>query len=154
MTSYLAIRISHSLPAVLLMLGIIAHIITIRRAGNKGHERLQLKLQRTHRITLPLFTLVALSLPISGWWLVHLSGMPMSLFWLQLSIILLPLIFVCFGLLHLSLGKWLQNLAAQKQEGEKVQAKKTPQWLSLAWAVICLIVLLVISALMGVKPLY
>lgn len=146
MSSYLLIRIAHSLPAVLLVVGVLVHIIMVWRAGRKEPEVLSKKLQRTYKLSLPLFVVVTLSLPISGWWLVHLSGMPMSLFWLQLSIMLLPLVFIFFGLLRFSLGRWQQRLTA-KQPAQKQAV------ISLVLGSGCLFTLIAISALMGAKPL-
>lgn len=139
------VRIAHSLPAVLLLVGVLVHIIMVWRASRKDTDVLSNKLRRTYKLSLPLFVLVALSLPISGWWLVHLSAMPMSLFWLQLSIMLLPPLFIFFALLRFSLGRWQQDIVA------KAPANKQAV-LSLILALSCLFTLIAISALMGVKP--
>ena len=86
MDSYLVLRISHSVPAVLLLLGVLAHIIIVWRAKGKGSAVLAEKLRRTRVISLPIFTALAATLPITGWWLSHLSGRPLSQKWLMISI--------------------------------------------------------------------
>ena len=85
MDSYLTLRLSHGIPAILLMLGVIAHIVIVWRAKGKEPAVLAEKLRRTRMISLPIFTLLAVTLPITGWWLSHLSGRPLSQKWLMLS---------------------------------------------------------------------
>lgn len=145
MSTYLAIRISHGLPAVLVLLGLLAHIVIIWRARSKDDEVLQRKLQRTQRISLPVFVLLSLSLPISGWWMTHLAAMPLSQLWLMLSIALLPLVFIFFALLYRNLGRWQLMLA------KKTPTAKQPVF-ALFWALAVFVLLLAISAIMGAKP--
>lgn len=147
MSHYLAIRISHGVPAVLLLLGLMVHVLMMWRARSKGAEVLQKKLQRTQRISLPLFAVLTLSLPVTGWWLTHLAGMPLSQLWLMLSIALLPLIFIALALLYGNLGRWQRQLAAEQN------ASTAQQVLALVWALLAIGLLLGISALMGAKPL-
>jgi len=147
LSTYLAIRISHGLPAVLLLLGLLVHVLIVWRARNKGAEVLQKKLQRTQHISLPLFALLALSLPISGWWMAHLAGIPLSQKWLMLSIILLPLIFVFWGLLYNNLARWQHLLATKKTASNKQQI------FALIWAIAAFVLVLAISAIMGAKPI-
>ena len=73
MENYLLLRIGHSVPAVLLLLGVLAHIIIVWRATTKEPSVLAQKLRRTRNISLPAFALLAVSLPISGWWMTHLT---------------------------------------------------------------------------------
>jgi len=141
------IRIGHSVPAVLLMLGLIAHIVIVWRAKGKEPAVLQQKLQRTRAISLPIFALLALSLPITGWWMTHITGLPLSQKWLMISIALLPLIFIFGGLLYGNLSRWQTQVAAQQSTGARQQG------LALVWALLILVVLLATSALMGAKPI-
>lgn len=147
MSTYLAIRISHGLPAILLLLGLIAHVVIVWRARKLSADLLQKKLNRTQRISLPLFALLTLSLPISGWWMTHLAGMPLSQKWLMLSIALLPLIFVFLGLLYNNLARWQNLLATNKPVSNKQQV------FALVWASATFVLVLAISALMGAKPI-
>lgn len=147
MESYLTLRIAHSVPAVLLMLGLLAHIVIVWRAKGKEPAVLQQKLQRTRVISLPLFALLAVSMPITGWWMTHMTGLPLSQKWLMISIALLPLIFIFGGFLYGNLSRWQLQLAnKQKTSGRR-------QVFALLWAVLILLVLLATSALMGAKPI-
>ncbi|MDY0250526.1 MAG: DUF2269 family protein [Pseudomonas sp.] len=147
MESYLVLRISHSVPAILLILGVLAHIVIVWRAKGKGHAVLAAKLRRTCMISLPVFSVLAATLPITGWWLSHLSGRPLSQQWLTISIVLMPVLFVLGGLLYGNLSRWQTQLANQQN------ASGRQQIFAVFWAVLVLLVLLVISALMGAKPL-
>ena len=104
------------------------------------------KLRRTRVISLPVFALLALSLPITGWWMTHLSGLPLSQKWLMLSIALLPLLFIFGGFLYSNLSRWQLQLAQQKS------ASARDQGLALLWAILVFVILLATSALMGAKP--
>lgn len=147
MDNYLALRIGHSVPAILLMLGLIAHIVIVWRAKGKEPAVLAQKLHRTRVISLPVFAVLALTLPISGWWMAHLAGWPLSQKWLMISIALLPLIFVFGGFLYSNLSRWQIQLA------NKQSASTSDQVFALLWAVLVLLLLLGTSALMGAKPL-
>ncbi len=147
MDNYLALRIGHSVPAILLMVGLIAHIVIVWRAKGKEPAVLAQKLHRTRVISLPVFAVLALSLPISGWWMAHLAGWPLSQKWLMISIALLPLIFIFGGFLYSNLSRW------QIQLTNKQNASTSDQVFALLWAVLVLLVLLGTSALMGAKPL-
>lgn len=147
MESYLTLRIAHSVPAVLLMLGLLAHIVIVWRAKGKEPAVLQQKLQRTRVISLPLFALLAVSMPITGWWMTHITGLPLSQKWLMISIALLPLIFIFGGFLYGNLSRWQLQLANQQKTSGRRQV------FALLWAVLILLVLLATSALMGAKPI-
>lgn len=147
MDSYLVLRISHSVPAVLLLLGVLAHIIIVWRAKGKSSAVLAEKLRRTRVISLPIFTALAATLPITGWWLSHLSGRPLSQKWLMISIALLPLLFIFGGFLYSNLSRWQTQLANQQN------ASTRQQIFAVLWAVLVLLILLVTSALMGAKPI-
>lgn len=147
MDNYLVLRIGHSVPAVLLMLGLIAHIVIVWRAKGKEPAVLAQKLHRTRVISLPVFAVLALTLPISGWWMAHLAGWPLSQKWLMISIALLPLIVVFGGFLYSNLSRWQLQLA------NKQNASTSDQVFALLWAVLVLLLLLGTSALMGAKPL-
>ncbi|WP_205341856.1 DUF2269 family protein [Denitrificimonas caeni] len=147
MDSYLVLRISHGVPAILLILGVIAHIVIVWRARAKQPEVLQEKLRRTRVISLPIFTVLAASLPATGWWLSHLSGLPLSQTWLMLSIALLPLLFIFGGFLYNNLTRWQTQLRSQHNASGRQQV------FAVLWAVLVVLILLAISALMGAKPL-
>lgn len=146
MEYYLTVRVLHGGAAVLLMLGLLVHGVMLWRARNAKGDVLQRKLQRTRQISLPLFALLWLSLPVSGWWLAHWAALPLGQKWLLISILLLPL-YVPFGfLLAGNLGRW-QNVLAEKR-----QASRRQQIFALVWLLVLLTLLLGTSALMGAKP--
>ena len=147
MDNYVVLRIAHSVPAVLLLLGVIAHIVIVWRAKGKESAVLQQKLRRTRVISLPVFAVLAASLPISGWWMTHLAGVPLSQKWLMISIALLPLLFIFGGLLYGNLSRWQTQLADQQN------ASARQQGFAIVWAVLVLLILLATSALMGAKPI-
>ena len=146
MEHYLTVRIIHGAAAVLLMLGVAVHIFIVWRARAAEPDVLQRKLRRTRLLSLPLFALLWLSLPISGWWLTHWAALPLSQRWLLISILLLP-VFVPFGLLlNANLARWQRLIAAKQAASGKQQV------FALIWALALLILLLAISGLMGAKP--
>ena len=112
MEYYLTVRVLHGGAAVLLMLGLLVHGVMLWRARNaRGCFAAQAAAYR--QISLPLFALLWLSLPVSGWWLAHWATLPLGQKWLLISILLLPL-YVPFGfLLAGNLGRW-QNVLAKE----------------------------------------
>ena len=147
MDSYLVLRISHSIPAILLILGVLAHIVIVCRAKGKGPVVLAQKLRRTCMISLPVCIVLSATLPINGWWLSHLSGRPLSQKWLMISIALMPVLFIVGGLLYGNLSRWQTQLATQQNASGRQQV------FAVVWAVLVLLLLLGMSALMGAKPL-
>ncbi|MCW3149391.1 DUF2269 domain-containing protein [Stutzerimonas stutzeri] len=145
MDHYLLLRIVHGGSAILLMLGLVAHWLMLWKASRRGDPAvLQRKLRRTRLISLPLLALLGLSLPLSGWWLVHLAGWPLGQMWLlgssALFVVLLPL-----GLL---LAGRLRAWAALGEVPAPVRLLR----FCAAYAGLILLILLAISGLMGAKP--
>ena len=145
MDHYLLLRIVHGASAVLLILGVAAHLVLLWRSWRRGDAAvLQGKLRRTRRLSLPLLALLGLSPPVSGWWLVHLAGWPLGQLWLLVS----SLLFVLLLPLGLLLAGRLRAWAAL---GEAPASARLLGF-SLTYAGLILLVLLAISALMGAKP--
>jgi uncharacterized membrane protein len=145
MDHYLLLKIAHSLPGVLVLLGLLAHCFMLWKASRNGDAAvLQRKLRNTRRFSLPALGLLALSLPASGWWLVHLAGLPLGQTWLLASSLLFVLL-VLFALLLAG------RLRAWQALGEK-PASSLLLRLSMAYAVLLVVLLLAIMALMGAKP--
>ena len=89
MENYPLLKIAHSLPGILLLLGVLAHLLMLWKAQRKADPAvLQRKLRNIRRFSLPALGLLALSLPVSGWWLVHLAGLPLGQAWLLASALL------------------------------------------------------------------
>ena len=145
MDHYLLLKIAHSLPGVLVLLGLLAHLFMLWKAQRSGDTAvLQRKLRNTLRFSFPALGLLALSLPVSGWWLVHLAGLPLGQTWLLGSSLLCALLVVSALLLAGRLRAW-QALGAVPAPGLLLK-------LSMAYAVLVAVLLLAIMALMGAKP--
>lgn len=145
MEHYQLLKYAHLIPAVLILAGFIAHAFMLWKANRSGDAAiLTRKLRVTRLYSMPAIGLVALSLPVSGWWLVHTVGLPLGASWLLYSAILFALL-VLFGLLlHGRLGAW------QAAVGGAVPAKLLR--FVVAYGVLMLVLLLAIFALMGAKP--
>ncbi|WP_437879590.1 DUF2269 family protein [Pseudomonas sp. LRF_L74] len=145
MEHYTLIKVLHWLPAVLLLLGLPAHTFMIWKARrNADPAVLARKLRVTRRYSLPAMGAVALSLPVSGWWLVHIAGWPLSQLWLLLGSALFALLILFGFLLHGRLGDW-QALAGQAASPRLLR-------FTLAYAGVILALLLALFAVMGAKP--
>ena len=145
MEHYSLLKIAHSLPGILLLLGLLAHCFMLWKAHRRGEPAvLQRKLRNTLRFSLPALGLLALSLPVSGWWLVHLVGFPLGQTWLLLSSLLFAVLVLFVLLLAGRLAAWLA-LGATPPSRLLLR-------LSSAYAVLILFLLLAIMALMGAKP--
>lgn len=145
MEHYQLLKILHSAPSVLLLLGVLAHVFMLRKAARGGDSAvLQGKLKRTRLISLPVFALLALSLPVSGWWMVNLAGFSLGQTWLLASSVL-------FGVLVLA-GLLLNGrLAAWQALGDSPAPAKLLRFCAL-YAGLIVLLLLVIMGLMGAKP--
>lgn len=145
MEHYLLLKIIHSAPGVLLLLGVLAHAFMLWKAWRGGDAAvLQRKLQRTRLISLPVLGLLALSLPISGWWLVDMVGWPLGQTWLLLGSILFAFLML-FGLLLAG------RLSAWQALGDAPAAPHLLRFVA-AYAGLIVLLLLVIMGLMGAKP--
>ena len=146
MEHYSLLKMAHSLPGILLLLGVLAHFFMLWKARRKGDAAvLQRKLRNTLRFSLPALGLLALSLPVSGWWLVHLGGFPLGQTWLLLSSLLFAVLVLFTLLLAGRLAAWLA-LGSTPPSSLLLR-------LASAYVVMILILLLAIMALMGAKPL-
>ncbi len=145
MEHYLLIRILHSAPGVLLLLGLIAHTFMLFKA-QRGADAAVLarKLRVTLRYSLPAFAVLALSLPLSGFWLVNTAGWPLGQTWLLLGNIL----YMVMMLLGLLLAGRLSAWRALGDTPAPLGLKR----LCLVYAGLILILLIAIMALMGAKP--
>ncbi|HAB63427.1 MAG TPA: DUF2269 domain-containing protein, partial [Pseudomonas sp.] len=86
MEHYQLLNITHAALAILLTLGLIAHIVMLWKASRRGDSTvLQKKLRRTRLMSLPLLAVLGLLLPVTGWWLAHLAGFPLGQLWLLVS---------------------------------------------------------------------
>lgn len=145
MEHYQLLKYAHLIPAVLILAGVIAHCFMLWKANKSGDAAvLTRKLRVTRLYSLPALGVLALSLPISGWWLVHTIGLPLGASWLLYSAILFALLMLFGLLLHGRLGAW------QAAVGGAVPVKLLR--FVIAYGVLVLVLLLAIFALMGAKP--
>ncbi|WP_439860169.1 DUF2269 family protein [Pseudomonas sp. MBLB4136] len=145
MEHYQLLKLAHSLPGILLLLGVLAHVLMLWKAARDGDAQvLQRKLARTRSISLPLLGLLALSLPVSGWWLVDLASWPLGQTWLLASSLLFALLVIGGLLLNGQLSAW-QAL------GETPAPARLLRFAA-GYAGLILLVLLLILGLMGAKP--
>ena len=145
MEHYQLLNITHAALAILLTLGVIAHIVILWKAWRTADTAvLQQKLRRTRLISLPLLAVLGLLLPLSGWWLVHLAGWPLGQLWLLASSVLF-LILVPLGLL---LGGRLRDWQTLS---DAPAPARLPRF-ALVYAALILLILVAIMGLMGAKP--
>lgn len=145
MAHYLLFKILHSLPGILLLLGVLAHAFMLWKAWRGGDAAvLQRKLQRTRRISLPVLALLGLSMPVTGWWLVHGAGWPLSQTWLLASSLLFGVLVILGLLLAGRLSAW-QALGSTPAPARLLR-------FTAVYAGLIVLLLLVIMGLMGAKP--
>ncbi len=146
MEYYQLLKFAHLIPALLILTGFIAHSFMLWKASRTGDTAvLSRKLRLTRLYSMPVIGLITLSLPISGWWLVHTLSLPLSASWLLYSAGLFALLILLGLLLHSYLGAW------QAAVGQS-QAPANLLRFVITYAALILIVLLAIFALMGAKP--
>ncbi|WP_394559885.1 DUF2269 family protein [Aquipseudomonas alcaligenes] len=146
MEHYQLLKYAHLIPAVLILAGFIAHTFMLWKANKSGDAAvLTRKLRVTRLYSMPAIGLVTLSLPVSGWWLVHTVGLSLGATWLLFSAKLFGVL-VLFGLLlHNRLGAWQKAVAAGNVPVKLLR-------FVVAYAAVMLVLLLAIFALMGAKP--
>ena len=145
MEHYQLLNITHAALAILLTLGLIAHIAMLWKAWRKADPAvLQRKLRRTRLMSLPLLAVLGLLLPVTGGWMAHLAGLPLGQLWLLASSIL----FLVLVPLTLLLGG---RLRTWQQLGERPAPVALPR-LALVYAGLTLLILVAIMGLMGAKP--
>lgn len=145
MEHYQLLNIVHAALAILLTLGLIAHIVMLWKAWRRADPAvLQQKLRRTRLMSLPLLAVFALLLPVTGWWLAHLAGFPLGQLWLLVSSILF-LVLMPLGLLLAG------RLRAWQALGDTPAPARLPRF-ALVYAGLILVILIAIMGLMGAKP--
>lgn len=145
MSTYLVLKIVHSAAAALLLLGLLAHLVMLVKAYRGGDQAVLLrKVRNTRCYSSPALAVVAISLPVTGWALVHMAGWPLGQLWLLLSACLLLPLLLFWLLLDGRLRAWVAL-------GEQAPASIARN--SLIYTLLMLVVLLAIFALMGAKPL-
>ena len=141
MEHYQLLKYAHLIPAVLLLAGVIAHAFMLWKAHRAGDAAvITRKLRVTRLYSLPALGVLALSLPVSGWWLVHLAGWPLSQLWLLAG--------SCLYLLGALSWVWLVVRLNRLRLG---RVAKHPRF-TLVLAIFCAVCFVAIAGLMGAKP--
>jgi uncharacterized membrane protein len=141
MEHFTAIKTLHVVMTVLFLLsaiGLAGWVIKGRRAGDLTvQNRL---LQRPWVFVWVLMGLCLLLMPISGWWLVHYAGWPLSQTWLLAGSVLYCLTTLSWAWLLIRLNR----LRAAVSPG-------SPRF-TLALAIFSAVCFIAIAGLMGAKP--
>ena len=140
METLTALKVAHSVATVLLLisaLGLAGWVWRARRNGDAtAHAR---TLQRPGVFIWVLMGLALLSMPFTGWWMVHLVGWPLGQTWLLASSVLYTVA---------ALGWfWLVVRLNKLRKGPGVNGKFT-----FALALFSFVCLIAIAGLMGAKP--
>ena len=140
METLTTLKIVHVLATVLLLgsaLGLAIWVWLARRKGDAtAHAR---TLQRPRVFVWLLMGLVLLSMPFTGWWMVHLVGWPLGQTWLLASSVLYTVAVLAWFWLLVRLNK----------------LRKTPAGVgkfTFALALFSFVCLVAIAGLMGAKP--
>ncbi|MBN3862951.1 DUF2269 domain-containing protein [Pseudomonas frederiksbergensis] len=89
METLTALKIAHSVATVLLLISALGLAIWVWRARRNGDATAHARtLQRPQVFIWLLMGLALLSMPFTGWWMVHLVGWPLGQTWLLASSVL------------------------------------------------------------------
>lgn len=89
METLTALKIAHSAATVLLLISALGLAIWVWRARRNGDATAHARtLQRPQVFIWLLMGLALLSMPFTGWWMVHLVGWPLGQTWLLASSVL------------------------------------------------------------------
>lgn len=141
METFTALKLLHGVSTLLLFVSALALLIVIIRRWRAGDKHLAAgALRRPWGFIWGLMGLCLLALPVSGWFLVHMAGWPLSQLWLLAGSIL----YLLGGLSWLWLVVRLNRLRSGR-------VAKHPAF-TLALAVFCAVCFIAIAGLMGAKP--
>lgn len=141
MDHLITLKAAHVIATVLLLVGALGLGLLTWRARRRGDSNPAGQLLRKPLLYVWLvMTLCLLSMPFTGWWLVHLIGWPLGQTWLLASSILYT--FGAFGY------AWLLLRLNRLRRLEKPVGLR----LTLALAVFTAACFLAIAGLMGAKP--
>ena len=141
METFTALKLLHGVSTVLLFVSALALLVVVIRRWRAGDKDLSGgALRRPWGLVWALMGLCLLALPVSGWWLVHLAGWPLSQLWLLAG--------SCLYLLGSLSWLWLVVRLNRLRLG---RVAKHPR-LTLVLAILCAVCFLAIAGLMGAKP--
>ncbi|WP_028629539.1 MULTISPECIES: DUF2269 family protein [Pseudomonas] len=152
MENYLLFRILHGLATLLFFGGLAGLAWYGWRSFRSGDSALiGLSLRRILLIGVPLLILAAVSLPVSGWWMVNLAGLPLGQAWLLGGAILY--LFGCIAWLLLFGRVARLREQALAEGGAASAAVQRSLKFGAAYGLIGLLLFLSVLALMLAKPL-
>lgn len=141
METFTALKLLHGVSTLLLFVCAIALLVVVIRRNRAGDKNVSGgALRRPWGFVWALMGLCLLALPVSGWWLVHLAGWPLSQLWLLAG--------SCLYLLGALSWVWLVVRLNRLRLG---RVAKHPRF-TLLLAILCAVCFVAIAGLMGAKP--
>ena len=141
METFTALKLLHGVSTLLLFVSAIALLVLAIRRWRAGDKNLSGGVvQRPWSFVWGLMGLCLLALPVSGWFLVHLAGWPLSQLWLLMG--------SCLYLLGSLSWLWLVVRLNRLRLGRMARYP----WFTLVLAIFCAVCFIAIAGLMGAKP--
>ncbi|PAU57109.1 DUF2269 domain-containing protein [Pseudomonas sp. PICF141] len=141
METLTALKIAHSVATILLLISALGLAIWVWRARRNGDASAHTRtVQRPLVFIWLLMGLALLSMPFTGWWMVHLVGWPLGQTWLLASSVLYTVAALGWFWLVVRLNRLRKAPAA-------VNGKFT-----FALALFSFVCFIAIAGLMGAKP--
>ncbi|HBP49047.1 DUF2269 family protein [Pseudomonas sp. FSL R10-0056] len=141
METFTALKLLHGVSTLLLFVSAIALLVVVIRRWRAGDKNLSGGVvQRPWSYVWALMGLCLLALPVSGWFLVHLAGWPLSQIWLLAG--------SCLYLLGSLSWLWLVVRLNRLRLGRMARYP----WFTLVLAIFCAVCFIAIAGLMGAKP--
>ena len=140
MDTLIALKMVHRVATVLLLAGALGLALWVWRTRRNGDATAPVRtLQRPWLFVWLLMGLALLSMPFTGWWMVHLVGWPLGQTWLLASSVL-------YAVTALS-GFWLLARLNRQRTAPGGSGRFT-----FALALVSVVSLIAIAGLMGAKP--
>jgi len=141
METFTALKLLHGVSTLLLFVSAVALLVVVIRRWRAGDKNLSGGVvQRPWSYVWALMGLCLLALPVSGWFLVHLAGWPLSQIWLLAG--------SCLYLLGSLSWLWLVVRLNRLRLGRMARYP----WFTLVLAIFCAVCFIAIAGLMGAKP--
>ncbi|ANI63049.1 putative membrane protein [Pseudomonas sp. PvR086] len=141
METLTALKVAHGVATVLLLISALGLAIWVWRTRRNGDATAPARtLQRPQVFIWLLMGLALLSMPFTGWWMVHLVGWPLGQTWLLASSVLYTVAALGWFWLLVRLNRLRKAPAAGNGK------------FTLALALFSFVCLIAIAGLMGAKP--